>query len=146
MKSTRRKLSIPGLDTLQQQLLGDISKMDLKIRTEFASFCTKLVALTSNPEAKIQDHIYAKYQNSRRRLPQERLDRVVPSVMLREVGFIAIVVNVTSEQPNVLFIKGKTERGVLGLEFPSQSRLTATWKSHHQVKRCHRNSDPRILA
>src|SRR5260370_42702215 len=62
--------------------------------------------------------------------------------MLREVGFIAIVVNVTSEQPNVPFINGKTERGVLGLEFPSQSRLTATWKSHYQVKRCHRISDP----
>ena len=70
--------------------------------------------------------------------PQKRLDRLVPSVMLREVGLITVVVNVTSEQPNVPLINGKAKRGVLGLQFPSQSRLTATWKSHHQVKRCHR--------
>ncbi len=78
--------------------------MDLKIGAEVTSFCAKHIALTSNPEAKIQDNIGAKCQDSRRCVPQDRLHSLVPSVMLCEVGFIGIIVHVGSEQPNVPFI------------------------------------------
>src|SRR5688572_11848415 len=115
MKSPGGKLSIPRPDALQQQLFGDIGKMNLKTRSEFVSSCSKLVALGSGPEAKIQNHVDSKHQDSRRRLPQKRLDRRVPGVVLGEIGLIAIVVNVISEQANVPLIDGKAERGVLGL-------------------------------
>ena len=138
MKSTGGTLRIPALDALQQHLFGDIGEMYLKTRTEVVRFCSKRVALTSGPEAKIQNHICSKDQNSRRRLPQKRLDCRVPSVMLGEVGLVAVVVNVTSEQPNVPLIDAEAERGVLCLEFARQGRFAAAWKSHHQVKYSHR--------
>jgi hypothetical protein len=107
MESAGGKLGIPGFDALQQQLFGDIGKVNPETCAQVVSLCSKLVSLTSGPEAKVQNHVHAKYQNSRRRFPQKRLYRCVPSVTPCEVRLIAIVVNVTSEQPNVPFVDGK---------------------------------------
>ena len=84
--------------------------MDPEVCAKVTSLGAKLVTLTLGPEAKVEDHVDTEHDTSRRRFPQQRLDRGVPLIVPRETFIVAVVVNVVADMSTMSTAVTPTDR------------------------------------